>query len=242
MHEDGMWGVLTYIVPLVINLLEVSKSKATRISEAKSLLFQFIVYRIPTNWKAILCVVNQCFCMRMVSLFYFSLYTTSTCIQTHTKALHTWINCHSWSKHFSTSEILQTLSTMASSSNLKKRTKRAYVKNVEPIDNSEAWYLEKWFSENQESIDEYYREYSRKAIISPKFIRMQWLKEEKLNEVRDLLKFQRLDRFVKLSGNTYPDLVKVFLTNMWYDEETIYSQVKGVDCYSFDQPVYWVLK
>ena len=44
-----------------------------------------------------------------------------------------------------------------------------------------------------------------------------------------MLKFQKLDRFLKLSGNIYPDLVKVFLTNMWYDEENIYSQVKGID-------------
>jgi len=53
------------------------------------------------------------------------------------------------------------------------------------------------------------------------------LKEEKLDEVRDMLKFQKLDRFLKLTGNTYPDLVRVFLTNMWYDEENLYSQVKG---------------
>jgi len=30
-------------------------------------------------------------------------------------------------------------------------------------------------------------------------------------------------------GNVYPDLVKVFLTNMWSDEEAIYSQDKGID-------------
>ena len=44
-----------------------------------------------------------------------------------------------------------------------------------------------------------------------------------------MLKFQKLDRFFKLTGNTYPDLVKVFLTNIWYDEENLYSQVKGID-------------
>jgi len=40
--------------------------------------------------------------------------------------------------------------------------------------------------------------------------------------------FQKVERFVKLSGNIYPDLVKVFLTNMWIDDGVIYSQVKGV--------------
>ena len=44
-----------------------------------------------------------------------------------------------------------------------------------------------------------------------------------------MLKFQKLDRFLKLTGNTYLDLVKVFLTNMWHDEENLYSQVKGID-------------
>jgi len=75
-------------------------------------------------------------------------------------------------------------------------------------------------------VEEYHKEYSKKANIASKFLRMLWLKEEKLYEVREALKFQRLEKFVKLSGNIYPNLVKVFLTNMWYDEDTIYSQVK----------------
>ena len=100
---------------------------------------------------------------------------------------------------------------------------------AEPSDTNEAGYLERWFAGNQESMEEYPREHSRKAIIAPKFIRMLWLKEEKLDEVKEALKFQRLEKFVKLSRNIYPDLVNVFLTNMWYDEDTIYSQVKRVD-------------
>jgi len=71
--------------------------------------------------------------------------------------------------------------------------------------------------------------YSRKIIITPKVPSLEWLKEEKLDEVHDMLKFQKLDRFLKLTGNTYPYLVKVFLTNMWYDKENLYSQVKGTD-------------
>jgi len=118
---------------------------------------------------------------------------------------------------------------VASSSTPRKRTKRACVKNAEPSDTNETGYLERWFVGNHESMEEYHKEYSRKAIIAPKFLRMLWLKEEKLDEVREALKFQRLEKFVRLSGNVYPDLVKVFLTNMWYDEDTIYSQVKGVD-------------
>jgi len=96
-------------------------------------------------------------------------------------------------------------------------------------DNNEPDYLDRWFVGNQESIEEYYKLYSRKIIVTPKVLSLECLKEEKLNEVRDMLKFQKLDRFLKLTGNTYPDLVKVFLTNMWHDEENLYSQVKGID-------------
>jgi len=78
-------------------------------------------------------------------------------------------------------------------------------------------------------MEEYHKEYNRKEIIAPKVLRMLWLKKEKLDEVREALKFQRLEKFARLSGNIYPALVEVFLTNMWYDENTIYSQVKGVD-------------
>jgi len=72
-------------------------------------------------------------------------------------------------------------------------------------------------------------EFSQKTFVNSKFPRMEFLRNENLNQVVDILKFQRLDRFVKLSGNIYPDLVKVFLTNMWIDDGLIYSQVKGVD-------------
>ena len=80
-----------------------------------------------------------------------------------------------------------------------------------------------------ENINEYHREFSRKAFVKPKFLSMEFLKNENLNQVVDLLQFQRLERFVKLSENIYPDLVKVFLTNMWIDDDVIYLQVKGVD-------------
>jgi len=118
---------------------------------------------------------------------------------------------------------------MASSSNPCKRSKRALSKQNSFEENNEIDYLERWFIGNQESIDDYYKLYSRKVIINPKVLSMDWLKEERLDEVKDMLKFKKLDRFLKLSGNTYPGLIKVFLTNMWYDDETLYSQVKGID-------------
>jgi len=108
---------------------------------------------------------------------------------------------------------------MASPSNPRKRTKRAMVKHSRSdSDNNEPDYLDRWFVGNQESIVEYYKMYIRKIIVTPKVLSLEWLKEEKLDEVHNMLKFQKLDKFLKLTGNTYPDLVKVFLTNMWHDE------------------------
>ena len=119
---------------------------------------------------------------------------------------------------------------MASSSNPRKRVKSILIKQAgSDSDTNEPDHLDRWFIGNQESIADYYKMYSRKIIISPKVLSLEWLKEERLNEVRDMLKFQKLDRFLKLTGNTYPDLVKVFLTNMWHDDNTLYSQIKGID-------------
>jgi len=118
---------------------------------------------------------------------------------------------------------------MASSSNPRKRTKLVVVKNVGSDEPNESDYLERCFCGDQESIDDYCKLYSRKIIISPKMLSLNWLKEKKLGEERSTLKFQKLDKFLNLTGNTYPDLVKVLLTNMWYDDECVYSQVKGID-------------
>jgi len=102
---------------------------------------------------------------------------------------------------------------MASSSTPKKRTKRACVKNVGPSEFNETGYLERWFAGNYESMEEYHREFIRKVIIAPKVLKMLWLKE-KLDDVREALRFKKLEKFVRLSINVFPDLVKVFLTNM----------------------------
>ena len=124
---------------------------------------------------------------------------------------------------------------MASSSTPKKCTKRAYVKNAKPDEFNETNYLESWFVGNYESMEEYNREVSRKVTIAPKVLKMLWLKEEKLDDVREALRFQKLEKFVRLSRNVYLDLVKKFLTNIWSDEEAIYSQVKGIDIFINDE-------
>jgi len=70
-----------------------------------------------------------------------------------------------------------------------KKTKRALIKRASSEDNNEMDYLEKWFLGNQEIIADYYDRQSGKAIISPKFLSMEWLKEVKFDEVRDIMKF-----------------------------------------------------
>jgi len=55
------------------------------------------------------------------------------------------------------------------------------------------------------------------------------LKDKKLSEVRDLLKQQEMKRFLEMSGNIYPDLVRVFYTNFQIVGDNLCSHVKGVD-------------
>jgi len=57
--------------------------------------------------------------------------------------------------------------------------------------------------------------------VNPNFLRIEFLRNEILNQIVDLLKFWKLECFVKLTGNIYSDLVKLFLTNMWIDEGVI---------------------
>jgi len=43
-----------------------------------------------------------------------------------------------------------------------------------------------------------------------------------------LLKFQRLKPFLEITENVYPDLIKVFYTNLSLDGKNLVSIVKGV--------------
>ena len=55
------------------------------------------------------------------------------------------------------------------------------------------------------------------------------MKQQKLDSVRSVLKEKKLKRFLELTGNIYPDLVKVFYTNLSFDGDSLVSHVKGVD-------------
>jgi len=78
---------------------------------------------------------------------------------------------------------------MALSSAPRKRTKKALMKNVEPAnsdDDNEAGFLVHWFNGNKESIEEYHKEYNKKAFVNPKFLRMEFLRNENLNQVPEV--------------------------------------------------------
>ena len=53
--------------------------------------------------------------------------------------------------------------------------------------------------------------------------------KSKADKVRRLLKDQSLRKFLKLKGNIYPDLVRVFYTNFKFEGNNLVSHVKGVE-------------
>jgi len=69
---------------------------------------------------------------------------------------------------------------------------------------------------------------SKKQINIPKFLESSWLKTENLNETRSALKHQRLKQLLEMTSNVYPDLVKVFYTNLTLDGKNLVSYVKGI--------------
>jgi len=74
--------------------------------------------------------------------------------------------------------------------------------------------LEGWFSGDNELIERYRFETSTKVINNPKVVSFDWLKSQKLDNVRKFLKDQLLRRFLEMKGNIYPDLIRVFYTNL----------------------------
>jgi len=89
--------------------------------------------------------------------------------------------------------------------------------------------LEGWFSGESELIDKYLHETSRKSMNTPKLVSFTWTKQQNMNTVRSLIKEQRSKLFLELTRNIYPDLVKVFYTNLQFNGDSLISHVKGVD-------------
>ena len=89
--------------------------------------------------------------------------------------------------------------------------------------------LEGWFSGDNDLIERYRFETSTKVINNPKVVCFYWLKSQKLDNVRRLLKDQSLRKFLKMKGNSYQDLIRVFYTNLKFEGNNLVSHVKGVD-------------
>jgi len=89
--------------------------------------------------------------------------------------------------------------------------------------------LEGWFSSDVDLINKYLLETSRKSANTPKVVSFTWMKQQNLDSVRSILKEQRLKRFLELTSNIYPNLVKVFYTNLQFNGDSLVSHVKGVD-------------
>ena len=89
--------------------------------------------------------------------------------------------------------------------------------------------LEGWFVGDTNLINKYLLETSRKNVNTQKVVSFTWMKQQKLDSVRSFLKEKKLKRFLKLTGNIYPDLVKVFYTNLLLYGDSLISHVKDVD-------------
>ena len=89
--------------------------------------------------------------------------------------------------------------------------------------------LEGWFSGDNDLIERYRFETSTKVINNPKVVCFDWLKSQKLDNIRRLLKDQSLRKFLEMKGNIYPDLIRVFYTNLKFEGNNLVSHVKGVD-------------
>ena len=109
---------------------------------------------------------------------------------------------------------------MASSSHRKKKSNEQ--------SNNYQGILEKWFAGDSEAMTRFIHETSRKQVNAPKVLEFSWLREENLTEAKTLLKHQKLKNFLEMTGNVYPDLVKVFYNNLVQDGKNLVSHVKGL--------------
>ena len=95
---------------------------------------------------------------------------------------------------------------MTSSSHRKKKPKEQ--------SSSNQGIMEKWFAGDSEAMTRFIHETTRKQVNAPKVLEFSWLREENLSEAKTLLKHQKLKNFLEMTGNVYPDLVKVFYLSL----------------------------
>ncbi|QCE03458.1 hypothetical protein DEO72_LG8g1482 [Vigna unguiculata] len=109
---------------------------------------------------------------------------------------------------------------MASSSSSRKRIKRMTTKQRDP--NIDGWISD---PEAQENFNGSFR--SRK-IINHKHFELPFFRNHGFAFLK-LLSSQHLETFVQLTGDIYPDLVRVFYANLACEEDLLTSRVKGVN-------------
>ena len=59
-------------------------------------------------------------------------------------------------------------------------------------------------------------------------LRFSWLRVEGFESLFQQLKHQKLKTFLELSGENYPDMVKVFFTNLEFKNDLLLSSIKGI--------------
>jgi len=80
------------------------------------------------------------------------------------------------------------------------------------------------------------------VLVRPNFLRLEWPEEENLNNIKRLIKYQKLDKFLRLTRNLYLDLVRVFFTNLSIEDKIMCSHVKGVDMILSDEDLLTVTR
>jgi len=88
--------------------------------------------------------------------------------------------------------------------------------------------IEAWFEDHEDNIQVFLIEMNRKQINIPKVLRFSWLRAEGFETLFQQLKHQKLKTFLELSMKIYPDLVKVFFTNLEFKNDVLLSSIKGV--------------
>jgi len=88
--------------------------------------------------------------------------------------------------------------------------------------------VEAWFEDHEDNIQVFLIEMKKKQINIPKVLRFSWLRAEGFESLFQQLKHQKLKSFLELSRKIYPDLVKVFFTNLEFKNDVLLSNIKGV--------------
>jgi len=89
--------------------------------------------------------------------------------------------------------------------------------------------IDGWISDSaaQEHFNESFR---NRKIINHKHVQISFFRNHGFS-FPELISHQHLDTFVQLTGDIYPDLVRVFYANLACQDDLLISRVKGVDIY-----------